>query len=152
MLTALDDSRDVVDGLDAGADDYVTKPFDPNVLVARLRAALRRGLGPSGVLQEIALGDLRLYPDERRASLDGADFELRAKEFDLLLALARRPGVVFTRESLLESVWGREHDIDSRTVDVHIRRLRARIAPANVRIETVRGVGYRLSAPTEEKH
>jgi DNA-binding response OmpR family regulator len=144
MLTALDDERDVIDGLGVGADDYVTKPFNPNVLVARVRAALRRGKGAAGVVQEIVLGDIVVQPEERRVTVAGQAVELRAREFDLLLALASRPNVVLTREHLLETVWGREHDIDTRTIDVHINRLRQRLEGSSVEIETVRGVGYRV--------
>lgn len=145
MLTALDDERDVIEGLDLGADDYITKPFKPAVLLARVRSALRRSNGPTNLIHEIVVGDLIILPDERIAAVHGQEIELRTKEFDLLLSLASRPGVVMTRETLLRQVWGREYDIDTRTIDVHINRLRARLTKSNAEIETVRGVGYRLT-------
>jgi len=145
MLTALDDERDVIEGLDLGADDYITKPFKPAVLLARVRSALRRSSGPSTLIHEIIVGDLVIRPEERTASIDGTGLDLRAKEFDLLLSLAARPGVVATRENLLRQVWGRDYDVDTRTIDVHINRLRARLAESRTEIETIRGVGYRLS-------
>ena len=145
MLTALDDERDVVEGLDLGADDYITKPFKASVLMARVRSALRRSSGPTNLIQEITVGDLVIRPEERVATVDGKDLELRTKEYDLLLTLASRPGVVLTRENLLRQVWGRDYDVDTRTIDVHINRLRTRLAGSDTEIETVRGVGYRLS-------
>jgi DNA-binding response OmpR family regulator len=145
MLTALDDERDVVEGLDLGADDYITKPFKPAVLLARVRSALRRSSGPSTLIHEIVVGDLVIRPEERTASIDGTDLDLRAKEFDLLVSLAARPGVVATRENLLRQVWGRDYDVDTRTIDVHINRLRSRLAESRTEIETIRGVGYRLT-------
>jgi DNA-binding response OmpR family regulator len=151
MLTALDDERDVVAGLDAGADDYLVKPFNPNVLVARVRAALRRAQGPTAVAHETRVGNLTLVPAERKLTVNDVTVELRAKEYDLLLALATRPLVVQTRETLLDTVWGREHAIDTRTVDVHINRLRTRLEAvgADAEIETLRGVGYRLVPPAD---
>jgi DNA-binding response OmpR family regulator len=145
MLTALDDERDVIEGLDLGADDYITKPFKPAVLLARVRSALRRSNGPTNLIHEIVIGDLIILPDERIATVNDEEIELRTKEFDLLLSLASRPGVVMTRETLLRQVWGREYDVDTRTIDVHINRLRARLTNSNAEIETVRGVGYRLT-------
>ena len=146
MLTALDDERDVIEGLDLGADDYITKPFKPTVMLARVRSALRRSSGVTNLIHEIAIGDLVIHPEERLATVAGREIDLRTKEFDLLLTLASRPGVVLTRESLLRQVWGREYDVDTRTIDVHVNRLRTRLAESETEIETVRGVGYRLTS------
>lgn len=150
MLTALDDERDVVEGLDLGADDYITKPFKPREMVARVRAALRRSAGVGAVVNEVVAGDILLNPTTRQVSVAGQPIEFRAKEFDLLLALASRPRVVFTREQLLHQVWGRDYDVDTRTVDVHINRLRNRLTASAGEIETVRGIGYRLNPSTPE--
>jgi DNA-binding response OmpR family regulator len=151
MLTALDDDRDKIEGLDLGADDYLTKPFNPLELVARVRAVLRRRARSAPVqapaTTAISAGNARIELETRRFIVNGSDVPLRTKEFDLLVALARRPGVVVTREHLLDTVWGGEFEGDTRTVDVHVSRLRDRLdaSGANLEIETVRSVGYRLA-------
>jgi DNA-binding response OmpR family regulator len=148
MLTALDDDRDKLHGFDLGADDYLTKPFNPNELVARVRAILRRAspLGPAIPQSVLRSGNIALDLDRRTLTVAGADVPLRTKEFDLLAAFAEHPGVVLSRERLLERVWAGEFDGDTRTVDVHISRLRERLASAGatVSIETIRSIGYRL--------
>jgi two-component system response regulator MtrA len=146
MLSARSDTLDVVVGLELGADDYVTKPFEMPELVARVRALLRRTHDPP-VEEVLRVGELEIDPAGFRATRSGADLQLTATEFRLLLELARRPGQVFTRELLLERVWGYEYLGDSRLVDIAVQRLRAKIEsePGRPRlITTVRGVGYRL--------
>jgi len=146
MLSARSDTLDVVVGLELGADDYVTKPFEMPELVARVRALLRRTHDPP-VEEVLRVGELEIDPAAFRATRSGADLQLTATEFRLLLELARRPGQVFTRELLLECVWGYEYLGDSRLVDIAVQRLRAKIElePGRPRlITTVRGVGYRL--------
>ena len=146
MLSARTDTVDVVVGLELGADDYVTKPFEMAVLVARIRALLRRtsDMPTDGVLH---VGDLEIDPAGFRVTRDNVDLQLTATEFRLLLDLARRPGQVFTRELLLERVWGYDYLGDSRLVDIAVQRLRAKVEPHPgdpSLITTVRGVGYRL--------
>lgn len=145
MLTARGDAIDVVVGLESGADDYVVKPFEMPILVARVRAALRRAqlLEPA---ESLTLGSLRIDIPGHRVTLNGAEIGLTPIEFRLLVEFARRPGQVFTREMLLDRVWGYTYLGDSRLVDVAIQRLRAKIEPeagTPALIETVRGVGYR---------
>jgi two-component system, OmpR family, response regulator MtrA len=156
MLTARGDTIDVVVGLESGADDYVRKPFEMPELVARVRAALRRRTGDAdtdGAPAEtaIALGDLRIDLDGRTVERDGEEIPLTRTEFDLLVELARHPGRVFTRDLLLDRVWGYDYLGDSRLVDVAVGRLRSKIeadpaAPAL--ILTVRGAGDKAARPT----
>lgn len=146
MLSARSDTVDIVVGLELGADDYVTKPFELPELVARVRAALRRASAET-TDPRIVAGDLEIDPAGFRAVKAGRELELTATEFRLLLVLARRPGQVFTRELLLEQVWNYEFLGDSRLVDVAVQRLRAKIEddPAQpALVTTVRGVGYRF--------
>ncbi len=144
MLTAKTDTVDVVLGLESGADDYVTKPFKPKELVARVRARLRRQDDEPGEVIEV--GDLVIDVPGHAVSRGGREIALTPLEFDLLLALAQRPKQVFSREELLEKVWGYRHSSDTRLVNVHVQRLRSKIEqdPENPRIVlTVRGVGYK---------
>jgi two-component system OmpR family response regulator len=150
MLTAKTDETDKVVGLELGADDYVTKPFGMRELLARIRAMLRRAqvteLPPSGE-KTLKIGDIEVDIDRHLASLKGSALELTPKEFDLLAFLAKNRGLVFSREKLLEKVWGYDYAGDSRTVDVHIRWLRQKIEadPGNPRhLITVRGAGYKM--------
>ena len=148
MLTALDDDRDKLHGFDLGADDYLTKPFNPNELVARVRAILRRATATNPTIGQPSprIGNIDLDLDRRTLVVAGTDVLLRTKEFDLLAAFAERAGIVLSRERLLERVWAGEFDGDTRTVDVHVSRLREKLASAGatISIETVRSVGYRL--------
>ncbi|OGO53760.1 MAG: DNA-binding response regulator [Chloroflexi bacterium RBG_16_70_13] len=146
MLTARTDDVDAIVGLELGADDYVTKPFNPRALVARVKAILRRTDGTVRLGRPIEVGTLRLDPRRREASVGERAVELRAREFDLLAALARDPGVVLSREALLEDVWGTDFPGETRTVDVHVSELRKKLGPDGPTIESVRGVGYRLIA------
>ena len=148
MLTARTDDVDKIVGLELGADDYVTKPFNPRELVARVKAVLRRTQG-AGRDQDVTVevGNVRIDPARREVRVGGQEVQLRAKEFDLLLALAQEHGRVLTREALLSRVWGYEYLGDSRTVDVHVTWLRDKLSAASAQIQTVRGVGYKLVAP-----
>ena len=147
MVTARNDTHDIVAGLEAGADDYLTKPFAPKELSARIRALLRRTRPSSTPHARIALGDLEIIPDEGKVTRGGEEIHLTKTEFRLLCELADNPGKVFSREALLDKVWGYDYFGDGRLVDVHIRRLRTKVEadPANPRhVVTVRGLGYRL--------
>ena len=144
MLTAKSDTVDVVVGLESGADDYVVKPFKPKELVARVRARLRRDQDPTP--ETLVLGDLTIDVAGHEVRRDDTAIALTPLEFDLLVALARKPWQVFTREVLLEQVWGYRHQADTRLVNVHVQRLRSKIERDPERPElvlTVRGVGYR---------
>jgi two-component system, OmpR family, response regulator MtrA len=148
MLTAKSDTVDVVLGLESGADDYVVKPFKPKELVARLRTRLRRTEADAAEL--LAIGDLTIDVPGHQVSRDGRAISLTPLEFDLLVALARKPRQVFTREVLLEQVWGYRHAADTRLVNVHVQRLRSKIEidPEHPEVVlTVRGVGYKAGPP-----
>lgn len=141
FCTARDDEIDRVLGLELGADDYITKPFSPREVVARLRAVLRRTQGVD-VHDETSLGDVRLDRTSRRCWAGTEEVGLTATEFDLLAHLLAKPGRVFTREQLLSEVWGYSGFVGTRTVDVHIAQVRAKLGDRDL-IQTVRGVGYR---------
>jgi DNA-binding response OmpR family regulator len=147
MVTARTDTHDVVAGLEAGADDYVTKPFQPKELSARIRALLRRARPAESGNPHLRFGDLEVIPAEGVVRSGDHDVHLTKTEFRLLCELASAPGRVFSREQLLERVWGYDYFGDGRLVDVHVRRLRTKVEPdpANPRhVVTVRGLGYKL--------
>jgi two-component system, OmpR family, response regulator MtrA len=149
MVTARADTHDVVAGLEAGADDYLTKPFAPKELSARIRALLRRARATDATATHLRFGDLEIIPDEGVVRRGGEEIHLTKTEFRLLVELASSPGRVFSREVLLERVWGYGYFGDGRLVDVHVRRLRTKVEadPANPRhVVTVRGLGYKLQA------
>ncbi|MCE2808617.1 MAG: response regulator transcription factor [Actinobacteria bacterium] len=147
MVTARADTHDVVAGLEAGADDYLTKPFAPKELSARIRALLRRARTIDLAPTHLRFGDLEIIPEEGIVLRDNAEVHLTKTEFRLLVELASAPGRVFSREVLLERVWGYGYFGDGRLVDVHVRRLRMKVEvdPANPRhVMTIRGLGYKL--------
>ena len=147
MLTAKNDTLDVVVGLESGADDYVAKPFKPKELVARIRARVRRLSDPAP--EALRIGDVEIDVAGHQVSRNGSPISLTPLEFDLLVCLARKPRQVFSREVLLEQVWGYRHAADTRLVNVHVQRLRAKVEldPENPQVVlTVRGVGYKAGA------
>ncbi len=147
MLTAKAEEVDRIVGLEMGADDYMVKPFSPRELVARIKAVLRRGQSQeSNAVQKV--GGLEVDEGKHQVSVQGAVVELTVKEFDLLCALIKANGRVLNRDQILETVWGYSNavDIESRTVDVHIRRLREKLGTEQARIVTVKGVGYRFES------
>jgi two-component system, OmpR family, alkaline phosphatase synthesis response regulator PhoP len=143
MLTARDDDIDKIVGLELGADDYLTKPFNPRELVARIRAVLRRKTAPPAS-QALVAGDLHLDAARREVRVRETAIEMRPREFDLLSTLVEHQGIVMSREQLLSLVWGYDYYGETRTVDVHVAHLRDKLAGSQVRIETVWGIGYKL--------
>ena len=145
MLTARDSTEDKVRGLDSGADDYLTKPFGVMELLSRIRALMRRTSADSGSGEELLESDgISLNTARHLVTVHDTEIILTGKEFDLLAMLMRNQGIVLSRERILESVWGYDYPGESRTVDVHIRTLRAKLGDAGNAVETVRGVGYRF--------
>jgi len=146
MLTARGDDVDKIVGLELGADDYLTKPFNPRELVARVRAVLRRYQKATRPERIVKIGQVTIDPQRREVKVKGKPIELRTKEFDLLLTLARHKGIVLSRDQLLDMVWGYDFYGQTRTVDVHIAHLREKLAGSGLVIDTVWGIGYKLVA------
>lgn len=146
FCTARDDEVDRILGLELGADDYITKPFSPREVVARVKAVVRRARGPQSQSQQVRIGDIEMDPMTRRCRVAGRQVDLTATEYDLLFYLLTHPGQVFSRDQLLSEVWGYAAMVNTRTVDVHVAQLRAKLAESDV-IRTVRGIGYGAEAP-----
>jgi two-component system phosphate regulon response regulator PhoB len=149
MLTAKTEEADVVTGLEMGADDYVMKPFSPRVLCARVKAVLRRRQTSAGTNETLHFGALLIQPEQHSVRVENRPVELTATEFRILHMLARRPGWVFSRDQIVDSVQGSDADVTGRSVDVHIVSLRRKLGSHGPCIETVRGVGYRFREPDD---
>jgi len=145
MLTARDEDIDKILGLEMGADDYLTKPYNPRELVARVKAILRRGArGSKSAAQPHHIGNLSIDPGSREVKVNGQRLKIRTEEFELLLTLIEHKGFVLSREKLLQMAWGYDFVGQTRTVDVHVGHLRKKLMGSQVRIETVTGIGYKL--------
>jgi two-component system phosphate regulon response regulator PhoB len=146
MLTAKGEEADIVTGLELGADDYVTKPFSPRVLTARVKTVLRRKMeGPSPAIETpLKMGELEIHPGRHEVLVQGKPISLTFTEFAILKCLAQRPGWVFTRYQIVDAVHGQEYNVTERSVDVQVAGLRKKLGPYGNCIETVRGVGYRF--------
>ncbi len=148
MVTAKDDEVDKIVGLELGADDYVTKPYSPRELIARIRAVLRRGTEPELVPDTLEAGPVRMDVERHVVTVDGVEQRLPLKEFELLEMFLRNPGRVLTRGQLIDRVWGSDYVGDTKTLDVHVKRLRAKLEPEPGEpryLVTVRGLGYKLN-------
>ena len=150
MLTAKNTEFDRVEGLDSGADDYISKPFGMMELIARIRAVLRR-FEKADEIKEYRVGDLYLCPDRHEIKVGDGQIDLTYKEFSLLCLFCENRGIVLTRSQLMDKVWGLEAEYENRTLDVHIRTLRAKLGDAGSYIETVRGIGYRMIGESDDR-
>ncbi|RKL69230.1 DNA-binding response regulator [Salipaludibacillus neizhouensis] len=154
MLTARTETKDKVQGLTMGADDYLVKPFEPEEMMARVKALLRRSEGTSSNSTILTIQDMKIDPEKRKAYIHDQPFELTPKEFDLLCVLINHPGRVFSREVLLDQIWGNDYFGDLRTVDTHVKNVREKVRKAGLTyspIQTVWGVGYKSKDLEERK-